>query len=136
MGNVARPGFAGFGLCPGRVKPGQAGSGVRPGWVLPGWLTQANTYTFAFSQALLRDPILDNLLAQICNYAIQIALTGRDRAMCSRVLPGPGFAGSRRISLPLVFCRVLYVWFAGGSAPVRVCGVAGQVALRLGKSIV
>ena len=46
MGNVARPGFAGFGVWPGQVKACFAGSGVWSGWVLPGWLTLANTCTF------------------------------------------------------------------------------------------
>ena len=119
MGDVARPGFAGFGVWPGRVKPGFAGSGVWPGWVLPGWLTQANTYTFAFSQALLHDPrqfVCPDL------YAFQIALTGTGPCVPGfsrvRVLPGPGgfhfhlcfagfcMCGSRVVPLQFV-CAVL-----------------------------
>ena len=55
MGNVTRLGFARFGVWLGQFKPGFARSGVWPGWFLSCWLTQANTYTFASSQALLHD---------------------------------------------------------------------------------
>ena len=75
----------------GRVKPGFARSGVYPRWVLPGWLTQANTYTVAFSQALLHDPrqfVCPDL------FAFQIAFTGIEPCVPGfsrvQVLPGPG----------------------------------------------
>ena len=106
IGNVARPGSAGFGVWPGRVKLVFAESVVWPGWVLSCWLTQANAYTFPFSQALLHDPrqiVCPDL------YAFQIALTGTR----------PGFARFSQVQVCLGSCKFQFRIGFGGFC---VCG--------------
>ena len=138
MGNVARPGFAGSGVWPGRAGfPSMASpiGRVKPGQIwtsnMLGRLIWANTCPFSFSsQALLHD---SRQFFCLDLYRFQIALTGARPGFPG--FPGSGFSRVQADLNPTGLCRVLCVRFTGSPAPVRVCGVAGQVVLSLGEPI-